>query len=82
MIVPSHGHIWCTIAHAPKLRKHSSEPKSLFGVPRPLLFSQHGINMLIGGFSNVRPPRGNKQQRVGTYLSLGEVEVDGDLVAP
>ncbi len=63
MIVPSHSHIWSTIALVPKLQKHSSELKSLLVVPRPPLFSQHGINVLMGG-SIMSKPRG-KQAAVG-----------------
>lgn len=80
-IVPSHGHIWSTIALTLKVRKHSSELKRLLVISRPPLFSQHGINVLMGGQRWLNP--GEREQRwVGTYLSLSEVEVDGDLVAP
>lgn len=54
-IVPPHSHIWSTIAPlATDLQKHSSGLKSLLAVPRPSLFSQHGINVLIwgSGFNN------------------------------
>lgn len=63
MIVPSHSHIWSTIALALELQKHSSELKSLLVVLRPSLFSQHGINVLMGG-SMMSEPRG-KQAAVG-----------------
>lgn len=56
------------MALAPELQKHSSELESV-----PRLFSQHGMNVkMVGGGT----------WRVGTYLSFGQVEVDGDLVAP
>lgn len=69
-IVPSHSHIWSTMALAPELQKHSSELKSVHVVPRLSQFSQHGINVLMWGGVG------------GTYLSFSEVEVDGNLVAP
>lgn len=70
MIVPSHSHIWSTIALSPKLQKHSSELKSLVVVPRPPLFSQHGINVLIGG-SVMSEPEG-KETAVGRNILVSQ----------